>query len=82
MRGGRLEPDALADLVAVRLDSRRTAGAEPGQVVLAAAAADVTDVVLGGQVVVRDGAHVRLRDVDRLVADAVGEAVAAPGKDR
>ncbi len=69
-RGGVLEPGALADLVAVRLDSVRTVGARPDQVVFAAGAPDVTDVVVGGERVVSDGEH-RLGRVDRMLGDAM-----------
>ena len=70
-QAGRLEAGAPADLVAVRLDSVRTAGSDPGQVVMTAAAADVDTVVVGGRQVVRDGAH-GLGDVAPLLARAVG----------
>ncbi|MFE2750757.1 formimidoylglutamate deiminase [Actinosynnema sp. NPDC059335] len=63
---GRIEVGAPADLVAVRLDSVRTAGSEPEQVVLTATASDVGVVVVGGTVVARDGVHERLGDVARL----------------
>jgi formiminoglutamate deiminase len=68
---GRLEVGARADLVAVALDTPRTAGCDPAQVVMAAGAADVCTVVVDGRVVVRDGQHV-LGDVGRLLADAIG----------
>ncbi len=68
--GGVLEPGALADLVAVRLDSVRTAGARPDQVLFAAGAPDVTDVVVGGERVVAAGEH-RLGRVDRMLGDAM-----------
>jgi formiminoglutamate deiminase len=67
---GRLAPGQRADLVAVRLDSPRTAGCAPGQVLMAASAADVHTVVIDGRVVVSGGRHV-LGDVGRLLADAV-----------
>jgi formiminoglutamate deiminase len=67
---GRIEAGARGDLVAVRLDSVRTAGCSPAQVVMAATAADVTNVVVDGQHVVSDGAH-RLGDVGRLLAEAI-----------
>ena len=73
---GRLAPGAPADLVAVRLDTVRTAGADPAQAVLVAGAADVSDVVAGGEHVVRDGAH-RLGDVAGLLAEAIDELWAA-----
>jgi formiminoglutamate deiminase len=64
-----------ADLVAVRLDSVRTAGGDDAdaaeRVVFAATAADVTDVVVSGRRVVEDGRHLLLGDVGTLLADAV-----------
>jgi cytosine/adenosine deaminase-related metal-dependent hydrolase len=67
---GRIEVGALADLCTVRLDSVRTAGAAADRVldtaVFAATAADVTHVVVGGTVIVRDGAHVRMDVAARL----------------
>ena len=67
---GRIEVGARADLVAVRLDSVRTAGIDPAQVVLAASAADVDTVVVDGRVVVADAAHV-LGDIGALLRDAI-----------
>jgi formiminoglutamate deiminase len=67
---GRIAPGQRADLVAVRLDSPRTAGAEPAQLVMTAGAADVHTVVVDGRVVVSDGQHV-LGDVGRLLAAAI-----------
>lgn len=81
---GRIEVGAPADLVAVRLDTVRTAGIDAGQVALVAGAADVSDVVAGGELVVRDGEH-RAGDVARMLAEvieeiwAVVERDAAPG---
>jgi formiminoglutamate deiminase len=75
---GRLEVGARADLVAVRLDSVRTAGTDVAHaldtVLFAGAAADVTDVVVDGRRVVRDGEH-RLGEVGRLLADAIGDVL-------
>ncbi|MFP5335091.1 MAG: formimidoylglutamate deiminase [Actinomycetes bacterium] len=67
---GRLAAGQVADLVAVRLDTVRTAGANPAQVVMAAGAPDVDTVVVGGRVVVEGGVH-RLGDVGRLLAGAI-----------
>jgi formiminoglutamate deiminase len=66
--GGRIEPGALADLTAVRLDSVRLAGAPRGDqllaaVLYAATAADVGHVVVDGELVVADGHHQRVADV-------------------
>jgi formiminoglutamate deiminase len=68
---GRLQPGARADLVAIRPDSPRTAGAAPEQLVLVATAADVDTVVVDGVQVVTGGQH-RLGDVGRLLQDAIG----------
>jgi formiminoglutamate deiminase len=70
---GRLEPGCHADLVAVRLDTPRTAGCDPSQVVLAASAVDVDTVLVDGRVVVSEGQHV-LGDVGRLLNDAIEAA--------
>jgi formiminoglutamate deiminase len=67
---GAVAPGWRADLVAVRLDSPRTAGCAPEQVLMAASAADVHTVVVDGRVVVSEGQHV-LGDVGRLLADAI-----------
>jgi len=64
---GEIAPGARADLVSVSLDSVRTAGAADGvaleAAVFAATAADVTDVVISGRDVVRDGVHLLVPDV-------------------
>jgi formiminoglutamate deiminase len=67
---GRLAAGAPADLVAVRMDSARTAGSLAGQAVHSATAADVHRVVVGGRTIVADGAHV-LGDVGVLLRDAI-----------
>jgi formiminoglutamate deiminase len=74
---GRLAPGRLADLVTVRLDSVRLAGARPADavdhLVFAATAADVTSVVASGRQVVADGHHLLVDDV----AATLGRAIAA-----
>ncbi len=67
---GRIEAGARADLVALRLDTVRTAGADPAQAILAASAADVDTVLVDGRVIVRGGRHV-LGDVGALLAAAI-----------
>jgi formiminoglutamate deiminase len=67
---GRLAVGARADLVALRLDTPRTAGSEPAQALLAASAADVDTVIVDGRPVVTGGEH-RLGDVGRLLADGI-----------
>ncbi|WP_353942985.1 formimidoylglutamate deiminase [Streptomyces sp. HUAS MG91] len=72
---GAIEPGALADLVTVRLDSVRTAGALPRlgaeTAVFSAGGADVSDVVAGGRVVVRDGEHLSVGDVPSALTEAI-----------
>ncbi|TAM92810.1 MAG: formimidoylglutamate deiminase [Jatrophihabitans sp.] len=67
---GRLQAGARADLVAVRLDSVRTAGSDPAQILLTATACDIDTVVVDGRVVVESGRH-RLGDVGRLLGEAI-----------
>jgi formiminoglutamate deiminase len=67
---GRLAPGARADLVAVRLDTVRTVGVAPEQIVFAATAADIDTVIVDGRPVVVDGRH-RLGDVAALLAEAI-----------
>ena len=74
---GRIEVGMRADLVAVRTDSVRTAGAAPDQLLHAATAADVATVVVDGRPVVTDGVHV-LGDVGRQLRDAIEDAWRRP----
>lgn len=67
---GRLAVGERADLVAVRLDSPRTAGSAPEQVLLSASAPDVDTVVVDGRTVVAGGRHV-LGDVGALLHDSI-----------
>ncbi|HJQ46954.1 MAG TPA: formimidoylglutamate deiminase [Amycolatopsis sp.] len=68
---GALAPGRAADLVVVNLTSRRTAGATPEGVLFAASAADVTDVLIAGRWVVRDGAHQRVERPESVLAKEV-----------
>ena len=68
---GAIRAGNRADLVAVSLDSVRTAGVDPEQAVFAATAADVTDVIVDGRPVVTGGAHTGFD-----VAAALREAIA------
>ena len=67
---GRIAVGRRADLVALRRDTVRTAGAALGELPLVATAADVTTVVVDGRVVVQDGRHV-LGDVGALLTAAI-----------
>ncbi|MEV0378969.1 formimidoylglutamate deiminase [Nonomuraea sp. NPDC050643] len=70
---GLLVPGAWADLVSVRLDSVRTAGADGLEaVVYAATAADVHSVISGGRRVVTGGRHL-LGEIGPLLAEAIGD---------
>jgi formiminoglutamate deiminase len=72
---GRIEPGALCDLVAVDLDGVRIAGADRGDpipsILFAGSSADVCDVVVGGEWIVRDRRHTRL-DVPAALSDSIG----------
>ena len=70
---GALRVGARADLVAVDLDSVRTAGGgpTPETVVFAAGAADVTDVVIDGRPVVVDRTHVDVPDTGAALTAAI-----------
>ncbi|MET9314298.1 formimidoylglutamate deiminase [Kribbella sp. NPDC003505] len=67
---GVIAPGARADLVAVRTDTVRTAGTGDSveTAVFAAAAADVSDVIVSGNHVVANGKHSRLDVPARLAA--------------
>jgi formiminoglutamate deiminase len=72
--GGAIREGMLADLVAIDTAGVRLAGL-PREllvdgVVFASAAADVRDVIVGGEFIVRDRQHVRL-DVERELADSI-----------
>ncbi len=67
---GRIAVGARADLVAVRLDSIRTAGVLPDQVLLSAATADVDTVIVDDRIVVRDGQHVSI-DVESELSESI-----------
>ena len=74
-QAGEIVPGALADLVTVRLDTPRLAGAVPAtaleSVIFAGTAADVTDVVASGRDVVREGRHLLVPDVPAALAKAL-----------
>jgi formiminoglutamate deiminase len=67
---GRLDVGARADLVAVRLDSCRTAGSAPEQIMLSASGCDVDTVVVDGAVVVSEGQHL-LGNIGTLLQKAI-----------
>ena len=61
---GTIEPQSLADLVTIALDGVRLAGSSPDHavesLVFAAGAADVRHVIVGGDFLIRNGAHLRI----------------------
>ena len=71
---GRIEPDAIADLVTVDLEGVRLAGAKPenalAAAVFAASPADVRSVIVSGRQVVNEGRHVGI-DVPGEVREAI-----------
>ncbi|WP_020580338.1 formimidoylglutamate deiminase [Actinopolymorpha alba] len=72
---GLIAPGGWADLVSVRLDSVRTAGADLGRAVdmavFAGTAADVVSVVASGCPVASNGHHLRLGDVGALLTSSI-----------
>ncbi len=72
---GEIAAGAIADLITVGLDSTRLAGATRttalASVVFAGSAADVRQVVVGGEDLVRDGRHLRIDDVPAALAAAI-----------
>jgi formiminoglutamate deiminase len=72
---GRIAPGALADLVTVDLAGVRMAGTSADHaiesVVFASGAADVRDVIVGGGLIVREGAHLKMNVAAELDA-AIG----------
>ncbi|GLY01261.1 formimidoylglutamate deiminase [Actinoplanes sp. NBRC 101535] len=71
---GEIAVGRRADLVAVALDSVRTAGTDPGGILFAATAADVTDVIVDGRPVVTGGRH-RTIDVPAALHNAITEVL-------
>jgi formiminoglutamate deiminase len=73
---GEIVPGAVADLVTVRLDTPRLAGAAAlsalESVIFAGTAADVSQVVISGRDVVRDGQHLLVPDVPAALSAAIG----------
>jgi formiminoglutamate deiminase len=79
--GGRLEVGALADFVTISFDSPRLAGSDRhndplAAVLFAAAPTDVCQVVVGGNVIVSDGAHERV-DLVAALEQSISDAWAA-----
>jgi formiminoglutamate deiminase len=60
-----------ADLVAVSLDSARTAGVDPAGAIYAATAADITHVIADGRMIVADARHTGF-DVPAALTAAIG----------
>ena len=73
--GGAIEVGSLCDLTTIGFDSVRTAGSRGAEVLLSAAAADVTNVVVGGRSIVTGGQHASgdLGQELSAVIESVGE---------
>ncbi|GAB3559627.1 formiminoglutamate deiminase [Actinopolyspora lacussalsi] len=72
---GSIELGARADLVTLDLDSPRLAGVPPRAAVTAATSGDVTDVVVDGRRVVREGVHQLVPDVAGTLRESTRELV-------
>jgi formiminoglutamate deiminase len=81
---GSIERGRLADFVNLSAASVRLAGISPEtaapSIVFAASAADVTNVIVGGEFVVRDGAHVTL-DVAAELRESIAALAGDDGSD-
>jgi formiminoglutamate deiminase len=66
-----IEVGAVCDIVAVASASVRTAGSAPDQLPMTATAADVSAVVIDGELVVEDGLHLRLGSPAKLLTAAL-----------
>jgi formiminoglutamate deiminase len=80
---GTLSVGARADLVAVEMESIRTAGgnATVETVVFAASAADVTDVVVDGRVVVAERRHRGLENPAARLAESISQLMDTPSRE-
>ncbi len=80
---GTLSVGARADLVAVDMESIRTAGgnATVETVVFAASAADVTDVVVDGRVVVAERRHRGLENPAARLAESISQLMDTPSRE-
>ena len=67
---GRIAIGAPCDLVAVDMNSVRTSGSEPEQVVMAATSADIRTVIVGGREIVSDSKH-QVSNVPRILREAI-----------
>ena len=54
---GRIAVGQRADLVAIAMDTVRTAGSDPAQILFSASASDVDTVIIDGRVIVSGGRH-------------------------
>ncbi|HEV7420914.1 MAG TPA: formimidoylglutamate deiminase [Mycobacterium sp.] len=80
---GTLNVGARADLVAVDLESIRTAGGNAAveTIVYAATAADVTDVIVDGRIVVADRRHRGVDNPAAQLAEAISALMDSPSRE-
>ncbi|HEY7584151.1 MAG TPA: formimidoylglutamate deiminase [Acidimicrobiia bacterium] len=60
--GGKIAVGCLCDLVAVRTDTFRTAGADPSSLIWLAGPGDISEVVVAGRTIVSEGTHLLSAD--------------------
>ncbi|KAA0099108.1 formimidoylglutamate deiminase [Mycolicibacterium sp. P1-5] len=79
---GRLAVGSRADFVAVDVESLRTVGggATVENIVFAASASDVTDVVVDGRVVVKDRRHLLVPNAVAELADSINDLMGSTSK--
>ncbi|MFJ4210660.1 formimidoylglutamate deiminase [Paenarthrobacter sp. NPDC089675] len=64
---------SVCDLMVVDPASTRTAGSRPLQMAFSATASDVTEVIIGGELLASRGVHARLGEPGRLLTEALKE---------
>ncbi len=80
-RAAGLQPGQVCDLMVLDPRSTRTAGSSADQLALTATAQDVLAVVVGGEVLARNGSHVRLGEPAVLLSAAISRLDAAVNLD-
>ena len=68
--GGAIAVNGLCDLTSIKTNSPRTAGVPLAAAVMAASAADVENVIVGGRPIVTNGEHY-LGDISQLLTEAI-----------
>lgn len=66
-----LEVGSVCDVMVIDPASTRTAGSRPLQLAFSATASDVTEVIIGGELLATRGVHTRLGEPGRLLTEAL-----------